>query len=137
MGKSKKYDIKMIIFLISVVLVIAFVITGFATKWNFFSKESFDSAAVTKVIDDCIDKLSQAAELNASGGNKKSILKYLRDVRIDSKIITGDNFGDELDLTKDTVKSAYLAVKRDKYNRAKLIAKAIKGFETLKTIHEA
>ncbi len=89
---------------------------------------------IAKAIDNCEKLLTQAAELDAAGGDKALIIKLLRAARQSSKEITGDNFGAELDFTQDKLKRAYVGVKKDRENRAESLAEAIKGFQILKKL---
>ena len=63
---------------------------------------------IAKAIDNCEKLLTQAAELDAAGGDKALIIKLLRAARQSSKEITGDNFGAELDLDIKGDEDSYL-----------------------------
>jgi len=89
---------------------------------------------IAKAIDDCEALVAKAGELNAAGGDKALVMKLMKAARQSSKMITGDNFGAELDFTQDKLKRAYFGVKKDKDNRAESIAEAVKGFQILKTM---
>lgn len=91
-------------------------------------------ADIAKAIDDCEALIAKAGELDSAGGDKAIIMKLMKAARQSSKMITGDNFGAELDFTQDKLKRAYFSVKKDKDNRAQAIADAVEGFQILKTM---
>lgn len=91
-------------------------------------------ADIAKAIDDCEALIAKAGELDSAGGDKAIIMKLMKAARQSSKMITGDNFGAELDFTQDKLKRAYFSVKKDKDNRAESIATALEGFQILKTM---
>ena len=93
---------------------------------------------ITAAIKHCLELLNTSKAAVDKGADKEMILKLMKAVRQESKEITGDNFGAELDFAQDDLKRAYRAVKKHESQTEMLesIDLAIKGFQTLKKLEK-
>lgn len=91
---------------------------------------------ISLAIKNCIEGLKTAKESVDKGQDNELILKLMKNIRQESKNITGDNFGAELDFVQDDLKRAYRAIKKHESQTEMLerLDLAIKGFETLQKL---
>ena len=93
-------------------------------------------ARIAVAIDHCLELLKTAKEAVDHSADKETVLKLLNAVRQESKEITGDNFGADLDFVNDDLKRTLRAVKKHE-SEIEIIERldlTIKGFETLKKL---
>lgn len=126
-----KKDIAVIMFVLSLIGVSAYSTSSLAQGG---SDASY--GRITIAIDNVIDLLTTARQSIGKGVDTKTLIKIMKATRQESKEITGDNFGAELDFAQDDLKRAYKAIKNDKPKTEQIINlnAAISAFHVLKKL---
>ena len=91
---------------------------------------------ISAAINNVIELLTTAHKGVENGVDQETLLKVLKAARQESKEITGDNFGAELDFAQDDLKRAYKSIKDGKPESEQVINlnAAISAFHVLKKL---
>ncbi len=91
---------------------------------------------ISNAINNVIELLNTAHKGIENGVSQETLIKVMKAARQESKEITGDNFGAELDFAQDDLKRAYKSIKDAKPQSEQVINinAAISAFNVLKKL---